>query len=166
MVFGGARMLSCRAAVVFGIADLVTAALIVIGVFAALPARWAPVDSVAALLASLMVASSAALLVAAAQAARRKASIGDSSGGATWAPWAQRLARIAAAFALAVGVSLVSALALTASWLSGVYGTVGRGGAIVLVLVAALALPYLVVLPTVQLFWFASASKSGFDASR
>jgi hypothetical protein len=31
---------------------------------------------------------------------------------------------------------------------------VGRGGAIILVLVAALAIPYLVVLPLVQLVWF------------
>ena len=42
-------------------------------------------------------------------------------------------------------------LALTASWLSGVYGSVGMGGGIILALVAALALPYLVVLPCVEL---------------
>jgi hypothetical protein len=44
-------------------------------------------------------------------------------------------------------------LALTASYLSGVYGPVGRGGAVILTLSAALALPYLVLLPVAQLVW-------------
>jgi hypothetical protein len=60
---------------------------------------------------------------------------------------------VGAAFALALGLALVTWLALTASWLSGVYGPVGRGGALLLAFVAALALPYLVVLPAVQLVW-------------
>jgi len=149
-------MLSRRAALVFGISDLVTAALIVFGVFGALPARWAPVDSVAALLAASKAASSAALLAAATRAARQGTAIGSTSASDRWA-W--RLARAAAGFALAVGLCLVSALALTASWLSGVYGTVGRGGAVVLALVAALVLPYLVVLPAVQLCWLAPRSE-------
>lgn len=149
-------MLSRRAAFVFGISDFVTAALVVFGVFAALPARWVPVDSVAALLAALKAASSATLLAAAKKAARSGAPI---SGTSASDRWARRLVRAAASFALAVGLALVSALALTASWLSGVYGPVGRGGAVVLVLVAALALPYLVVLPAVQLCWFAPKSE-------
>jgi hypothetical protein len=53
----------------------------------------------------------------------------------------------------------VTVLAVTASWLSGVYGPVGAGGAVVLVLVAALALPYLVVLPVVQLVWLRGAGR-------
>ncbi len=55
--------------------------------------------------------------------------------------------------ALALGLFAVTVVAVTASWLSGIYGPVGRGGAIILALVAALALPYLVVLPVVQLVW-------------
>jgi hypothetical protein len=69
------------------------------------------------------------------------------------APWGRWAARIAAVIALVVGLGLVSALSLTASYLSGIYGPVGRGGALILILVAALALPYLVVLPAVQLVW-------------
>lgn len=154
-------MFSSRAALVFGIADFVTAALIVFGVFVALPARWWPVDSVAAALAGLKLASSSTLLVATAGAARQ--------GARTWGHspvdrWARHLASAAAAAALAVGLCLVTALAVTASWLSGVYGSVGRGGAVVLALVAALTLPYLVVLPAVELLWF--VPKSHGDARR
>ncbi|HXX65783.1 MAG TPA: hypothetical protein VEK07_01280 [Polyangiaceae bacterium] len=151
-------MLSRRAALVFGLSDFVTATLIVFGVFGALPARWAPVDSVAALLAASKAASSAMLLAAATRAARRGTPVGSTSASDRWA-W--RLARAGAGFALAVGLFLVSTLALTASWLSGVYGTVGRGGAVVLALAAALVLPYLVVLPAVQLCWFAPKSEVG-----
>ncbi|MCL2447866.1 MAG: hypothetical protein FWD17_02840 [Polyangiaceae bacterium] len=126
-------MLTRRAAVVFGVADLLTAVLVVFGVFVALPARFWPVDVAAGTLASLDVASAAGLLA-----------------GTAWGP---RVAAASAVAFLAVGLALVSALALTASWLSGVYGPVGRGGAVILVLVAALAVPYLVVMPAVKLMW-------------
>jgi hypothetical protein len=126
-------MLSRRAAVVFGVADLVTAALVLYGVFVALPARWWPVDAAGAGLGALELAAGAALL---------------SRHGRAGA-----LARAASAVALALGLFTVTLLAVTASWLSGVYGPVGAGGAIILGLVAALALPYLVVLPVVQLVW-------------
>lgn len=126
-------MLSRRAALVFGVADLGTAALVACGVFGALPARWWPVDVSAAVLAALELAAGAGLLLR--------------------ARWAERAARVASAAALAAGLFLVTVLAVTASWLSGVYGPVGSGGAIILGLVAALALPYLVVAPLVQLAW-------------
>jgi hypothetical protein len=126
-------MLSRRAALVFGIADLVTAAVVVLGVFVGLPSRWAPVDAAAVVLTGAQVAAGVGLLAARA--------------------WAPRVARAASALSLALGLGLVTMLVVTASWLSGVYGPVGAGGAVVLVLVAALALPYLVVLPVVQLVW-------------
>jgi hypothetical protein len=126
-------MLSRRAAVVFGVADLVTGALVLFGVFVALPARWAPVDVPAAILGALELAAGGALLARTA--------------------WAERLARATGAVALALGLFAVSLLAVTASWLSGVYGPVGAGGAIILALVAVMVLPYLVVLPVVQLVW-------------
>jgi hypothetical protein len=68
-------------------------------------------------------------------------------------PWAERALRVAAGALLVVGLALVAGLALTASYLIGIYGPVGRGGAIILVLVAALVLPYLVVLPLAELLW-------------
>jgi hypothetical protein len=126
-------MLSRRAALVFGVADLLTAAVVGLGVFAALPARWWPVDSAAAVLTVLEVAAGAGLVAGTA--------------------WAERAARAASAVALALGLFLVTVLAVTASWLSGVYGPVGAGGAIILTLVAVMALPYLVVLPVVEIVW-------------
>src|SRR5262245_45949885 len=69
------------------------------------------------------------------------------------ASWAQKVAWVASAVSLTLGILLVATLALTASFLSGVYGPVGRGGALILGLAAALALPYLVVLPAAQLVW-------------
>jgi hypothetical protein len=126
-------MLSRRAAVVFGSADVLTAALVVVGVFIGLPSRWPPVDGVAIVLTVLLGASGAGLL--------------------SGASWAVRVARVTSAVSLAIGLGVVSVLAVTASWLSGVYGPVGRGGAIVLLLVAALALPYLIVVPTIRLVW-------------
>jgi hypothetical protein len=126
-------MLSRRAAIVFAIVDLSTGALLGSGVFFGLPDRWMVVDVPAAALMLLQLSAGGALLAG--------------------APWAARLASAASLAALVGGLGLVTVLALTASWLSGVYGPVGRGGGIILALVALLALPYLVVLPAVQLFW-------------
>lgn len=126
-------MLSRRAALVFGLADLVTAALVGLGVFVALPARWWPVDVAAGVLTVLEATAGIALV----------SRVG----------WGELAARIASAFALAAGLFTVTVLAVTASWLDGVYGPVGKGGAIILGLVAALALPYVVVLPLVELVW-------------
>jgi hypothetical protein len=130
-------MLSRRAAIVFGIADLVTAAVIALGVFAGLPSRWAAVDVPALAVIAADVGAAVGLLAA--------------------KPWAAAAARASSALSLALGLALVTTLALTASWLSGVYGPVGMGGAVVLALVAALALPYLVVLPVVRLVWLRGA---------
>lgn len=126
-------MISRRAASVFGVLDLVTAALLGFGVFVALPARWLPVDVPAGFLLALDVVAGVLLL------------LGDRR--------ACLAAAAAAGASLLVGVALVTTLALTAGWLSGIYGAVGSGGAVILVLVGALVLPYLVALPAVQLVW-------------
>jgi hypothetical protein len=130
-----------RVAIVFGVADLLTAALVTLGIFVGLPARWAVVDVAAGVLVALKIASGLSLIVR--------------------VRWAPTMTIAAAAVALALGLALVTSLALTASWLSGVYGPVGRGGALLLTLVAALTLPYLVVVPAVQLFWLLPAPKGG-----
>jgi hypothetical protein len=134
-------MLSRRAALVFGIADLFTVGLVAFGVFVALPSRWAPVDVAAVAIVATDLASGVGLLAA--------------------TSWGPRVARIASALSLALGLWLITVLAVTASWLSGVYGPVGLGGAVILALVAALALPYLVVLPVVRLVWLRGAKGSG-----
>jgi len=132
-------MLSRRAAVVFGLVDVVTAGLVGLGVFVGLPSRWAPVDLAAVALVLLDLASGVGLLAA--------------------RPWAVRLALWASVVALGVGHWLITVLAVTAGWLSGVYGPVGLGGAVILALVAALVLPYLVVVPVVRLVWLREARR-------
>jgi hypothetical protein len=129
------------AALAFGAVDIVSAVLVYIGVFEGLPARYWLVDSGAALLIALFSAAGAGLVAG--------------------TPWARRAALAASVASLVLGLLLVSTLALTASYLSGVYGPVGRGGALILGLVAALALPYLVAIPLAQLAWL-----GGFRAAR
>ncbi len=134
-------MLPRRTAIIIAIADLLTAALVAFGVFVGLPTRWWPVDGAALVLVAVELGAGIGLLA------------GTS--------WAVRTARIAGVMALAMGLFTVTVLALTASWLSGVYGPVGHGGAIVLALVAVLVFPYLVVVPVVQLLWL----RPGADTS-
>jgi hypothetical protein len=66
---------------------------------------------------------------------------------------AARVARIVSATVLLLGLVLVLVLAMTASYLSGIYGPVGKGGAMVLTFVAALAVPYVIALPAAQLLY-------------
>src|SRR5262249_27607678 len=60
---------------------------------------------------------------------------------------------LAAAVVLVLGLAVFTALVLTASWISGVYGQVGMSGGIIFGLVAALVLPYIIVLPAAELAW-------------
>jgi hypothetical protein len=130
--------MSRLARIVFGVADLIGAGLLAFGVFAGLPARWWPVDTGAIVLATLQGVAGIGLLVD--------------------ARWAPRAALASSATALLVGLGLILALALSASYLNGIYGPVGRRGAVIFVLVAALLAPYLVILPGVQLVWLGRRS--------
>lgn len=117
----------------FGVVNLGVAALVAWGVFRLLPTRWWVVDDGAAIVALLMAASGFALL-----ANHRLA---------------ETVTRIAGFVVLALGLGVFAALALTASWLYGVYGPVGKGGTALFTLVALLVFPYVVVLPAALLVW-------------
>jgi hypothetical protein len=122
-----------RARIGFGIANVGVAIFVSVGVFRLLPTRWWVVDSGAVVVATLLGASGLALL-------RRHR-------------FAEPLTRVASGIVLVLGLALFAAIALTASWISGVYSQVGKSGAIIFGLVAALVLPYVVVLPAVELAW-------------
>lgn len=122
-----------RGRVGFGIANVLVALLVAVGVFRLLPARWWPIDGGAILLVALYGASGVALLAG--------------------KPVARRLTRIAAGTGLALGLVVFAAIVITAFWLRGVYSQTGTTGAIVFGLVALLVLPYLVVLPAAELLW-------------
>jgi len=127
------RVKARAAALVFGAVDIVSGILVYIGVFEGLPTRYWLIDGGAALLIALFTAAGAGLV-----------------GGTAWAPRAAIAASVAS---IVLGLLLITTLALTASYLSGIYGPVGRGGALILGLFAALALPYLVAIPLAQLAW-------------
>jgi hypothetical protein len=122
-----------KARIGFGAANIALALFTAYGVFRLLPTRWWLVDGGAVIVVALGLSSGVALLRS--------------------SPHAERLTRVAAAVLLAIGLVLFAALVGTAAYLSSVYAQVGTTGAIIFGLVAALVLPYLVVLPAAELAW-------------
>lgn len=117
----------------FGLANLLVATLVGLAVFRGLPARWLPVDAAALVVVVLMAASGVSLLLG--------------------HRLAERITRAAGYVTLACGLVLFAMLVITASWLSGIYGTSGKGFGALFGLVALLVLPYLVVFPAALLVW-------------
>jgi len=129
---------------VFGVADILSAALVYLGVWRGLPARYWPIDLVGTAVILVLAVAGGGLLSR-----------------ATWGPW---FARVASILTLGLGLLLVAVLAITASYLSGIYGPVGRGGSLILILVGALSFPYLVLLPAAQLAWIGPRRRGAGDA--
>lgn len=124
-----ARSAHTRVAVV----QLLVAALLLVGIWMGLPARYVVVDAVGTGLGALYLLSALSLL------GRVR--------------FARGLALVASWVGLVLGAATVSALALSVAQLSGQYGPIGRGGALLMGTIAALILPYLVGLPVLQLSW-------------
>lgn len=114
-----------------GATQLLVGALVVVGVWAGLPARWWPVDVVGTALGAVGAASGVGLLVG--------------------ARWSLTVARAAAWTVLVGGCTCVTLLALAVGHLWGLYGAVGSGGALLMGTIAALVVPYLVGLPLLWL---------------
>ncbi|WP_394833116.1 hypothetical protein LVJ94_42110 [Pendulispora rubella] len=129
--------MSTRIPRLFAALDLTSAGLLGLGVFVGLPDRWLYVDLPAGLLIALFALTAVGLFASTA--------------------WAEKVARATAIVALAFGLLLIALLALGASYLYGIYGPVGQGGALIYVLIIALAIPYLVALPVAQFLWFSRA---------
>jgi hypothetical protein len=115
------------------VAQVLLGALLLLAVWKLLPARWAPVDVLGTALALGCLAGGGALLA------------GVRSG--------LRLARIVSMATLGLGLLTTSALCMTVAHLVGSYGPVGQGGAVLMAVIALLILPYLVLLPLLQLSW-------------
>jgi hypothetical protein len=118
---------------VMGTLDLMVGALVLIGVWLGLPARWWPMDVAGTVIGLAMTASGVGLLLR--------------------LPWGETVGRIVGAVTLVAGLALFTALAFTASYIAGLYGPIGGGGAILLFAATLLLVPYLVVFPAAQL-WF------------
>jgi hypothetical protein len=134
------RELTKRGRILCAVGSLTSAAVVGFGVFLGLPSRWAPVDVTAGVVTLACAASGGLMLFRAVRAATPEQ-----------VKLAERVARIVSAVVLLLGLGLVVLLAATAGYLSGIYGPVGKGGAMVLVFVALLAVPYLIALPAAQL---------------
>ena len=135
-----------RARIAFGVTNAGVAALVAWSVFRGLPTRWWVVDDGAFVIVVLMAASSVALL--------------------SNHRLAEPITRAAAAVTLLLGLALFATLALTASWLYGVYGPVGKGGSALFALVALMVFPYLVVLPAALLAWVGPRPSRAQKAAR
>jgi hypothetical protein len=122
-----------RSRKVFGTLDLIAAGNLAIGVYLGLPTRWLPVDAPAGLMVFLLAVAGVGLIVN--------------------ASWSEPLARIASRVVLAFGLLFFALVATSVSYLYGIYGAVGRGGATLFVLIGALAIPYLFALPVTELLW-------------
>lgn len=129
-----------RARIGFGVANVIVALAVLGGVFKLLPTRWWVVDGGALIVGGLFLASGFTLLRS--------------------MPPAEKLTRWAALVVLVLGMALVTVLFATAGWISGVYGTVGSGGAVIFALVGALVLPYVIVLPAAELAWLGPPTKA------
>jgi hypothetical protein len=117
--------------------QLLLSVLILGGVWFGLPARWVWVDVPATALAVAASLAAIALLKA--------------------ASWALAVARAVLWAELIIGTLAASLLAMSAAQLAGSYGPVGAGGAVLLITIALLVLPYLVVFPALQLRWLRQA---------
>jgi hypothetical protein len=128
-------------AIGFGSVDILSAVVVYVAVFEGLPTRYFPIDAAATIVIVLLGAAGVGLLA-------KKS-------------WAAMVARVASLVTLALGLALVTTLALTVSYLAGIYGPVGRGGALILGLAAALGFPYIVALPAAQLVWLGPWRRAG-----
>ena len=115
-----------------GLIYCVLALLCLLLVWKGLPLRWIWVDAVATALSGIMAVTGLMLLLG--------------------LRFGEALAYVCASLMLAVGLGVVSILFWTVTYLWGVYGPVGQGGALILLVVALLILPYFVLFPLWQLW--------------
>jgi len=117
----------------FAVSNFVTATLVFLAVFEGLPTRWWPIDGAGGVVAAAYVVTGIVMI--------RPVRFSD---------W---IVRVLCGLILAIGLGLIAILAISASHLAGIYGPIGRGSALLLLLVLALAIPYLVALPAAQLIF-------------
>lgn len=116
---------------VYGVLDLFYGAVLGAVIFGVLPERHAVIDALGSASSLVLLTAGLALLLD--------------------APWAARAARGACAVVLVLGVVLIGGVIGSVGFLHGIYGAVGELGVSVLCVIAALAVPYTIVFPLLQL---------------
>jgi hypothetical protein len=119
--------------VTFGVLNVVSALVLLVGVFAVVQPRFWVLDVPAAIIALSSLVSAVGLLGR--------------------LPWALRALTVSAWVSFVLGLTIVSLIAITIVFLRGIHGDYGVAALAVSSLIILLLVPYTVVLPALELLW-------------
>jgi hypothetical protein len=122
-----------RVRIAFGVLNGIAGSVLLVGVFVVVQPRFWVLDVPAALIGAAQLASSVALLL------RLR--------------WALRALAVAAWISFVLGLTILFLIVLTMLFLRGIHGDYGVAALAVSGLVVALLVPYVVVLPALELLW-------------
>lgn len=122
-----------RAALVFGVLNLLSGATFSYLFFVVTPSRHGWFTALAVIVCSASLVGGVGML--------------------TRKPWGFLVGKVAACVLLLFGLALIWGLLASAAYLHGIYGGFGQGAAIVLVAIVALVFELVCLLPTFQLWW-------------
>jgi hypothetical protein len=119
--------------VTFGVLNALSALVLLVGVFGVIQPRFWALDVPLSLIALVELVSAVGLLAK--------------------LPWALRALTVAAWVSFVLGLLVVSLILLTIVFLRGIHGDYGVAALAVSALIVALLVPYVAVLPAVELLW-------------
>lgn len=122
-----------RVRIAFGVLNGIAGIVLLVGVFVVVQPRFWVLDVPAALIGVAQLASAVGLLAR--------------------VPWALRALAVAAWLSFVLGLCIVFLIVLTMLFLRGIHGDYGVAAMAVSGLVVALLVPYIVVLPALELLW-------------
>jgi hypothetical protein len=117
----------------FGILNAVSALVLLVGLFGIVQPRFWALDVPLVAIALLELVSAVGLLAK--------------------LPWALRVLTVSAWVSFGLGVLVVSLILFTMVFLRGIHGDFGVAALAVSSLIVALLVPYVLVLPTIELLW-------------
>ncbi|HYQ28993.1 MAG TPA: hypothetical protein VER04_17305 [Polyangiaceae bacterium] len=119
--------------IVFGVLNVLSALVLLVGVFGVVQPRFWALDLPAAIIALVDLVSALGLLAR--------------------LPWALRALEVSAWVSFVLGMTIVTLIAITIVFLRGIHGDYGLAALAVSSLIVALLVPYTVLLPALQLLW-------------
>lgn len=117
----------------FGILNALSALILLVGLFGVVQPRFWALDVPLVIIALLELVSAVGLLAK--------------------LPWALRALTVSAWASFGLGLLVVSLIVLTMVFLRGIHGDFGVAALAVSSLIVALLVPYILVLPTIELIW-------------
>jgi len=119
--------------ITFAVLNVVSALVLLFGVFGVVQPRFWALDVPAAIIALALLVSAVGLLAR--------------------LPWALRALHVSAWVSFVLGLTIVSLIVITIAFLRGIHGDYGLGALLVSGLIVALLVPYTVLLPALELLW-------------